>query len=100
VVITLGARGVVVASRAESFVVPAYQVEVIDTTAAGDIFCGSLAVALVEGQSLAEATCFANAAAAISVTRLGVQPSAASRREIDALLEQHRTSEGAAGQPS
>jgi len=50
------------------------------------VHCGALAVALVEGRPLLEAVRFANAAAAISVTRLGAQPSAPERAEIDALL--------------
>ena len=55
----------------------------IDTTAAGDIFNGALAVALSEGQNLPEAVSFANRAAALSVTRLGAQASAPSRSELE-----------------
>ena len=62
---------------------PGFTVKAVDTTAAGDIFNGALAVALAEGQSLADAVRFANAAAAISVTRLGAQPSAPKRKEIE-----------------
>jgi ribokinase len=61
-------------------------VKAVDTTAAGDVFNGALAVRLAEGAGLAEAVRFAHAAAAISVTRLGAQPSIPSRREIAALL--------------
>ncbi len=61
----------------------------MDTTAAGDVFNGALAVALAEGHGLHEAVRFANAAAALSVTRLGAQPSAPRRREIDAFLKRH-----------
>jgi len=86
VVITLGGRGVIATDRTGSFHVPAYSVKVVDTTAAGDIFCGALAVALVEGRSLPESIRFANAAAAIAVSRLGAQPSAPSREEIEAFL--------------
>jgi ribokinase len=57
----------------------------VDTTAAGDVFNGALAVALAEGQTLEQAVRFANAAAAISVTRMGAQPSAPKRKEIDKL---------------
>ena len=57
----------------------------VDTTAAGDVFNGALAVALAEGQTLEQAVRFANAAAAISVTRMGAQPSAPKRKEIDQL---------------
>jgi ribokinase len=98
VMITLGARGVAVASADERFIVPAYPVEVVDTTAAGDIFCGALAVALVEGRSLFESVGFANAAAALSVTQLGAQPSAPSRAAIEAFIERHRA--GTAAAPS
>jgi ribokinase len=54
----------------------------VDTTAAGDIFNGALAVALTEKKNIWEAVKFANAAAALSVTRLGAQPSAPNRSDI------------------
>ena len=66
---------------------PGFPVEVKDTTAAGDTFNAALAVALAEGAPLEHALRFANAAAAISVTRPGAQASAPSRREVDAFLE-------------
>jgi len=66
---------------------PGFPVEVKDTTAAGDTFNAALAVALAEGAPLQHALRFANAAAAISVTRPGAQASAPSRREVDAFLE-------------
>ncbi|MBN2450044.1 MAG: ribokinase [Lentisphaeria bacterium] len=86
VVLTLGATGVVVADRQGARRVPGFAVTPVDTTGAGDTFCGALAVALVEGRSLEAAGSFANAAAAISVTRLGAQPSIPRRQEIDAFL--------------
>ena len=61
--------------------------QAVDTTAAGDVFNGALAVALAEGQTLEQAVRFANAAAAISVTRMGAQPSAPQRDEIDRLAD-------------
>jgi len=85
-ILTLGARGSFVASSEFTGFVPAFKVNAIDTTAAGDVYCGSLAVALVEGKSLTEAVRFAGAASAISVTRLGAQPSAPHRKEIDELM--------------
>ena len=84
--ITLGAQGVFVASHEFSGIVPGFSVTPVDTTAAGDIFNGALAVALAERKSLREAVRFANAAAALSVTKLGAQPSAPYRREIEAFL--------------
>jgi ribokinase len=86
VVITLGARGAWVATAAGDKRVPGFRVRAVDTTAAGDVFNGALAVALGEGRSLLDAVRFANAAAAISVTRLGAQPSAPKRAEIERLL--------------
>jgi ribokinase len=86
VILTLGAAGVYLASGNLRQHLPAFEVEAVDSTAAGDVFCGALAVALVEGQSLPEAARFASAAAAICVTRLGAQPSAPGRAEIDRFL--------------
>jgi ribokinase len=85
-VITLGARGSFVASKGEMQFVSAFKVNALDTTAAGDVYCGCLAVGLVEGRSIVEAVKFAGAASAISVTRMGAQPSAPSRKEIDDFL--------------
>src|SRR5207302_1376246 len=65
---------------------PSFPIEVRDTTAAGDTFNAALAVALAEDKPIEEAIRFANAAAAISVTRLGAQASAPSRPEVEALL--------------
>ncbi len=86
VVVTLGAQGAWVANAELNQLVPGFRVTPVDTTAAGDVFNGALAVALAEGQPLLEAVRFANAAGALSVTKLGAQPSAPARREIDRLL--------------
>ena len=87
VIITMGSQGALVAGPQFSGVVPAFAVKPVDTTAAGDTFNGALAVALAEGKPLVDAVRFANAAGALSVTRLGAQPSAPSRKEIEKLLE-------------
>ncbi|MEO0514168.1 MAG: ribokinase [Planctomycetota bacterium] len=87
VVMTLGKAGVVFADADGFDAVPAFAAEAIDTTAAGDTFCGALAVALGEGQSLADAVRFASAAAAVSVTRIGAQPSIPTREEIETRLK-------------
>ena len=89
VIITLGSKGAFVVTKTEKVSVPAFKVEAVDTTAAGDTFCGAFAVALVEGKPLKEALQFASAAAAISVTRMGAQPSAPTRKEIDTFLKEH-----------
>jgi ribokinase len=87
VIITLGEEGSYIAAPDYREKIPAFRVKAVDTTAAGDIYCGSLCVALVEGKSLPEAVRFAGAASAISVTRLGAQPSAPTRKEIESFLE-------------
>jgi ribokinase len=86
IVLTLGARGAYVAGHDVKALVPTFAVDAVDTTAAGDVHCGALAVALVEGRPLLEAVRFANAAAALSATKLGAQPSAPTRTDIEALL--------------
>lgn len=83
VIVTLGARGAFVASEGIRERVASPRVRAIDTTAAGDVFTGALAVACVERQPLLAAVRFANAAAALSVTRVGAQGSAPMRREIE-----------------
>jgi ribokinase len=82
VIITFGARGAYVKSDSFTGMVPGFRVKAIDTTAAGDVFNGALAVALAEGLPLKEAVIFANKAASISVTRMGAQASAPFRNEI------------------
>jgi len=89
VIITLGAGGAFVADASGAQLVAGFPVKAVDTTAAGDIFNGALAVALGENQPLPQAVRFANAAAALSVTRLGAQPSAPRRQEIDKFLKAH-----------
>ena len=86
VIITLGSRGAFVAGKDLRQLIPGFTVSAVDATGAGDVFNGALVVALAEGRSLLEAARFASAAAAISVTRLGAQPSAPARREIESVL--------------
>ncbi len=86
VVVTLGSEGALLLGEEGMGQVAAHRIEVRDTTAAGDAFCGALCVALVEGQTLAEAVRFANAAGALATTREGAQPSLPTRRAIEELL--------------
>jgi ribokinase len=86
VVLKLGENGCVYVDSSTQLHVPAFRVEARDTTAAGDTFNAALAVALTEERSLEEALRFANAAAALSVTRMGAQASIPSRSEVDAFL--------------
>ena len=85
VILTLGSRGAYVASSTSKQFVPGFKVQQVDSTAAGDTFNGALAVALAEGMPMIDAVRFANAAGAISVTRMGAQPSAPDRGEIEEL---------------
>ncbi len=91
VIVTLGARGAFVASSGLKHLVPGAKVKAVDCTAAGDVFNGALAVAITEGKPILDAVRFANAAAAISVTRLGAQPSAPRRPEIERFLLRQRS---------
>jgi len=84
VIIKLGARGCLVARGDERTFISAPRVDAIDTTAAGDVFNGALAVACSEGAGLIEASRFAVRAASLSVTRRGAQPSAPTRAELSA----------------
>ena len=86
VIVTLGADGVLVATRQTRTVIPGLAVEAVDTTAAGDTFAGALAARLAEGVDLVDAARFANAAAAVAVTRVGAQPSVPTRDEITRML--------------
>ena len=88
-IITLGAEGSVVADPDGDAHVKAFPVDAVDTTAAGDTYCGCLVTALAEGRAMPDAVRFASAAAAISVGRLGAQPSIPRRGEIDEFLQRH-----------
>jgi ribokinase len=92
VVVKLGADGaLVLADRgAREQLVPAFPVRAVDTTAAGDAFNAAFAVSLTEGRAPADAAAFAAAAAAVSVTRRGAQPSMPTREEALALLRPGR----------
>lgn len=82
VVITMGSLGAVVYTGKDYHLVPAHAVQTVDSTAAGDVFNGALAVSLAEGKELLAAVKFACEAAAISVTRLGAQSSIPYRNEL------------------
>lgn len=89
VIITLGARGVWLSEAGRGRRMPGFAVQAVDTTAAGDTFNGALVAALQQGLALEPAVRFAQAAAAISVTRPGAQTSVPYRVDIEALLEQN-----------
>ncbi|MBN2275176.1 MAG: ribokinase [Bacteroidales bacterium] len=89
VIITLGEKGSMVIDNGGAEHVPAFRIKSIDTTAASDVFNGALAVALSEGKNFYESVRFANAAAAISATRLGAQPSIPGRDEVMEMLRKN-----------
>ncbi len=95
VIVKLGAQGVFCATgvsaaarSAETFFVPAFPVQAVDTVAAGDAFNGGLAAALAEGRPLRDAVVWGAAAGAISATKAGAQPSLPDRDTFDAFLKE------------
>lgn len=94
VAVTLGKRGVILVTAEDAVHVPAIEIEAVDTTAAGDAFCGGLADALVRGSKLVDAVRWAVATACLSATRMGAQPSLPTRQEV---LEMAGVSEAGAG---
>lgn len=88
VILTMGAAGYLLASKEGMEFVPARKVKAIDSTAAGDAFTGSLAVGLAKGQTISEAALFANDVAAVSVTRMGAQPSMPTVEETERFIHQ------------
>ena len=87
--IKLGEQGVVYSADQGVGHVPAFEVDAIDTVAAGDGFAGALAVALAEGQPLEHALRFASAAGALVVTKRGAQDAMPDRAEVEQLLDSH-----------
>ena len=88
VLITLGSKGVYVSQQGKGKIVPGFRVQAVDTTAAGDTFNGAFVTALLEDKPLAQAIRFAHAAAALSVTKKGAQPSIPTRKETLEFLAQ------------
>jgi ribokinase len=87
VVVKRGDRGALIVDGHDPRQIPTLQVEVVDTTGAGDCFDGALAVALVEGQPLDAAVRFATHAAALSCTQLGAQTAQPTRAEVERALQ-------------
>lgn len=87
-IVKLGAKGVFCATAEESFFVPAFPIQVVDTVAAGDAFNGGLAAALHEGLSLHQAVVWGAAAGALAATKPGAQTSLPDRLTFDAFLKE------------
>ena len=82
-IVTMGSKGSLICDGGEPVFVPARKVKAVDTTAAGDTFCGALCVALAEGKALREAAEFATAASALTVQKMGAQDSIPFRKDIN-----------------
>jgi ribokinase len=82
-IVTMGSKGALICEGSTSDFVPAHKVKAVDTTAAGDTFCGALCVAISEGKSLKEAAEFACAASALTVQKMGAQNSIPFRKDIN-----------------
>ena len=87
VIVTLGARGSLAVTADQLLRQPAHKVEVLDTTGAGDTFCGVLAAWLSGGAALPQALRAANVAGALACTKLGAQAAMPTRAEIEAALK-------------
>lgn len=83
IIITMGSQGALLKDGDHFFEIPAYKVQAMDTTAAGDTFCGAIAVAIAEGKTLEEGVKFATKCSAITVTKMGAQSSIPTRKEVD-----------------
>ena len=88
VVVTLGERGALLVTAAQSRIIPTFPVNVVDTTAAGDAFNAGLAVALARGDNLPDAVRYACAVGALAVTQFGAQPSLPTAAQVAKLLRE------------
>ena len=87
-IVKLGAKGVYCCTSSESFFIPAFSVETVDTTAAGDAFSGGLAAGLSQGLSLRQTVVWGAAAGALSATKSGAQPSLPDKITFDKFLQE------------
>jgi len=86
VIVTLGSNGALLVTSEQITHIPAFQVDIVDTTAAGDAFIGGLAAALLKGKSLEEAVRYGNASGALAATKFGAQPSLPTAEDVEKLL--------------
>jgi len=86
-IMTMGSRGALLITETEFCHFPAFPIDPVDTTAAGDAFVASFAVAMAEGKSIHEAIRFGNAAGALACTQFGAQPSLPDRRALERLMQ-------------
>ena len=86
VILTLGHRGALLLTDKIEKRVPGFAIETVDTTAAGDAFCGALATSLAQGSTIEDAIWVANAAGALAVTKIGAEPSLPKKEDLDQFL--------------
>lgn len=86
VIVTLGSKGARWITHQKGVYIPPFKITAVDTTAAGDAFVGSFAVAMAEGFKIEDAILWGNAAGALTATRMGAQPSLPNREEVEKLL--------------
>ena len=82
IIVTMGSKGSLICDGEKISFVKAHKVDAVDTTGAGDCYCGSLCVALSEGKSLEEAAEFATKASALAVQKAGAQVAMPYREEL------------------
>lgn len=87
VIITLGEKGALLSTPSKAEHIPGYQVQPINTVAAGDAFNGALAFGIVRGKPLKESVQFANAVGALAVTKRGAIPSLPTYREVEGFMK-------------
>jgi len=91
VILTMGSKGYVLATKDRVQFVSAVKVDAVDATAAGDAFTGSLAVGLAQGKTLKDAALFANHVAALSVTKMGAQSSMPDAEQVENFIKMMST---------
>lgn len=90
VVIKLGDKGSYIYSGNEGELIPSYKVKAVDTTAAGDAFTAALAIKYIEHNNIKEAVKYANAVGALTVTKLGAQPSIPTKDEVEGFIKKNQ----------
>ncbi|MBK8419777.1 ribokinase [Candidatus Villigracilis saccharophilus] len=90
VLVTMGGNGALIVDKFDDEIkhIPAFKVEVVDTTAAGDAFIGGFASALLRGLEVEEAVKYANACGALAATKFGAQPSLPTKEEVEKFIKQ------------
>jgi len=90
VIITLGSKGCAVAEEKDSYMLPAFKVDAVDTTGAGDAFHGGFVFALSQGWNMKENACFASAVSALKCTRLGGRAGLPTLLQVQQFMETYK----------